>query len=480
MQTLRRAWAREWACGISTREAIIIAALVCLAAFTFFWRLGEGSLFECDEARHAQEAREMIWHRDLLTPHWDGVPRLTKPPLHFWQTIAAFKVFGDNEFAARFPSALASVGAVLMTYLLGRALFDRATGLGAALLLLVVRNHPYSYYYNFVSVGRMSMLTAPLAFYALAAIWLAWRGEKDRRYLIFIGLPVGAAAMTKNVASLMPAASLVLYWLLTRKLRDWPWRELALALALFAAIALPWHVAQALAHTETFVQEYVLFNVVQRVTADIDESFRSYSTWFHLDTIRKGFSYLWPALPLAALLAGYRALARRERAPLLLLTWALVPVAAYTAAQTKLPWYVLEAYPPLALLAAWLLVRVPGRPWGLALIVAFMVAFGWRVPSPRDDAPLIKRVAGAVPYLAGKDDMVLICMANDDYTRPTSLYYARRPLQYVDARNMDNLLRARAGARFLLTDTSVWPASGLQGEIVCQAGKHLLVRFAGP
>ena len=476
MQALRRGWAGDLVCRVCTRDLLIPLLLVLLAAFTFFWRLGEGSLYDWDEAIHAQMAQEMIWRHDVLTPHQGGTPHFTKPPLYQWQTLLAYKVFGVNEFAARFWAALSGVGAVVMTCLLGRELFDRPTGLGAALLLLIVSNLPYSHGYNFVSIGRMCMMTAPLTFYALLTLWLAWRGQRDRRYLVLIGLPVGAAVMTKNVAGLAPLGAVLVYWLLTWPLKAWPWRELGLAALVAAAIILPWHASQALMHPH-FIRDYLLYNVLQRAASTLDTQYHSQPAWFYLDVIRKGFSHAWVILPAAVAYAIYRIVGRRERAPLLLIIWALIPLTVYSLARTKLAWYILEVYPALALLGAWLLTRLVGRRWSLVAIVVFLAVAGWRPPSPRDGAPDVKRVAPLVSHLAARDDLVLLCMRGDDLAaRPASLFYAGRAVEHVTF-NGGALARACSKARYLLTDADTWQAAGLAGEVVCRSGTQLLVRF---
>ena len=479
MPALRRWWAQDLTFHLPVRDLLIPLLLLALAAGTFYWRLGEGSLYDWDEGIHAQMAQEMLWSHDLLTPHLAGAVHFTKPPLYLWQTVLAYKVFGVNEFAARFWAALSGVGAVLMTYLLGRDLFNRAAGTAAALLLLTVNNLPYSHGYSFVSIGRMAMMTTPLAFYALVTVWLAWRGERDRRYIALIGLPLGAAVMTKNVAGLLPLIALLAYWAVTWPRRQWPWREWGLALILLLAISLPWHISQALAYGQRFFQEYIFHNLLERAATTIDIQYHQQPPWFYLDVIRQGFSYAAWALPPAALLAGYRALRRREPGLILLLFWALVPLAVYSASSTKLGWYIVEAYPALALLLAWFLVTLLGQQWGVALVVAFLVFFGWRLPSPRDGSPDAKAVAPAVRYLAGKDQEVLLCMRGGDHPAPAMLFYAGRPVKHV-LYGDGGLQRALPGASWLLTDADTWQAAGLSGRIVCQSGSQLLVQLQQP
>ena len=467
MRSLRRGWGRELVARIMVCDAVILLLLLALAGLTFFWRLGQGSLYDWDEALHAQMAQEMVWARTPLTPQWAGKLRFTKPPLSYWQIIAAFQVFGANEFAARFPAAAAGVGAVLLTYLLGRELFNRAAGLGAALLLLIVRNAVFSHHYNLASIGRMAMMTTPLACCTLLTLWLAWRGERDHRYLAPLGIPLAAAIMLKSVAGLVPLAIVLVYWLVARPWRRWPWRALGLAAGLTVALALPWHLYAALWHGEEFWSRYVLYNLVQRVTQVIDSPQHARPLWYYLDIIRQGFSPGWPVLLAAIPYALHRAWHHGQRAWLLLLCAALVPLALYSPVRTKLPWYILDAYPALALLAAAFLVQLLRERAALVSIVAFMVIFGWRLPAPRDGDGDVRRTALALQQLAGPEDVVLV--SGRAGIRPASLFYAGRPVRVAG-------YPAGSGAQFLLTDVDTWQEAGLAGEVICRSGAQLLVR----
>jgi 4-amino-4-deoxy-L-arabinose transferase-like glycosyltransferase len=97
--------------------------------------LGAPSLWDIDEGHNAEAAREMLDSGNWLVPTFNYQLRDHKPPLLYWLQIAAYQWFGVNEFAARLPSALAAVAAVLLTYELGRRMFGRAVGLLAGLIL---------------------------------------------------------------------------------------------------------------------------------------------------------------------------------------------------------------------------------------------------------------------------------------------------------------------------------------------------------
>lgn len=111
-------------------------APVALAAVTvFFFNLGGPALWDEDEPRNATCAREMLERGDWLVPTFNGQLRTDKPILIYWLTMTAYRVFGVNEFAARFWSATLSVGTVLLTSFLGRRLYRSGAGMWSGVVL---------------------------------------------------------------------------------------------------------------------------------------------------------------------------------------------------------------------------------------------------------------------------------------------------------------------------------------------------------
>src|SRR6059058_3569844 len=70
-------------------------------------------LVDRDEPRFAEASREMIQRSDYVVPYFNNHFRLDKPPLTYWTQVASYRLFGENDFAARFPSAIAATLAAL-------------------------------------------------------------------------------------------------------------------------------------------------------------------------------------------------------------------------------------------------------------------------------------------------------------------------------------------------------------------------------
>ena len=98
--------------------------IAVIAALLFIPFLGGVHLFDWDEINFAESAREMIESGDYLTIHINFVPFWEKPPLFIWFQVLSMKLFGINEFAARFPNAICGVISLLVLFNIGRKIAD--------------------------------------------------------------------------------------------------------------------------------------------------------------------------------------------------------------------------------------------------------------------------------------------------------------------------------------------------------------------
>ena len=81
--------------------------LLIFFLFSYILPLGTRDLFVPDETRYGEIAREMIAGGDWVVPHLNGVRYFEKPVLGYWVHALSILLFGENNFAVRFPSALA-------------------------------------------------------------------------------------------------------------------------------------------------------------------------------------------------------------------------------------------------------------------------------------------------------------------------------------------------------------------------------------
>ena len=91
-------------------------------------------LIDRDEPRFAEASREMIERGDYIVPYFNNQLRLDKPPLTYWAQTVSYRVFGENDFAARFPSAIAAAFTALVIFAWGMRLDGEKLGWWAAII----------------------------------------------------------------------------------------------------------------------------------------------------------------------------------------------------------------------------------------------------------------------------------------------------------------------------------------------------------
>src|SRR5262245_29084429 len=69
---------------IDVRPAIPWVALAAFALVMGLAFIGTRGLWEPDEGRYAESAREMLVSGDYMTPHLGAQPHFTKPPMTYW------------------------------------------------------------------------------------------------------------------------------------------------------------------------------------------------------------------------------------------------------------------------------------------------------------------------------------------------------------------------------------------------------------
>src|ERR1700722_18273684 len=111
--------------------------VTCYCGLLFTLVLSVGGPLTMHEGVLSQTSRQMAADHDWVVPHFGEAPWLERPPLPQWINVGITALLGrhDAEWAVRLGSALAGTITVLLTVWLGGALFGRATGILAGLIL---------------------------------------------------------------------------------------------------------------------------------------------------------------------------------------------------------------------------------------------------------------------------------------------------------------------------------------------------------
>jgi 4-amino-4-deoxy-L-arabinose transferase-like glycosyltransferase len=193
---------------IKKLESPWIVALLALLFFVPF--LGNVHLFDWDEINFAESAREMLLTQNYLRVQIDFKPFWEKPPLFFWLQVLAMKVFGINEFAARFPNALMGLVTLLTFYFVGKRLIDSRFGFLWALAYLGSFT-PHLYFKSGIIDPTFNY------FMFLSVLCLVSFGSKASWQYALAGLFAGLAVWTKGPVGVgIPTITLGVVWAMNR------------------------------------------------------------------------------------------------------------------------------------------------------------------------------------------------------------------------------------------------------------------------
>lgn len=336
---------------------------------------GVRPLYSPDEGRYTDVALVMLHSGDWLHPmlhhevaHW------TKPPLTYWAIAASVAVFGQHEFAARLPGALAFAFTILLMFRLGRRFVPAQPWLPA----LVYASFMFpSLASNLVTTDTLLTLWETLQVAAFVKLWWAVTPMARRRACWLLGVAMGLAFMTKGPPGLLALAACLLFatwsegWRGLRRAFGWQ------ALLAFVLIGLGWY-AIVVVQDPAVLRYFLVEEVVNRVASDkMGRNPQWYGAFLvYGPTLLLGTLPWLPVLGIAAW--GHRrdALAhlRNDADARLLACWFALPLVVFMLSRSRLPLYVIPLFAPLALIAARQLAPFATSPrWRFGLIAAWCI-----------------------------------------------------------------------------------------------------------
>jgi 4-amino-4-deoxy-L-arabinose transferase-like glycosyltransferase len=334
------------------RHSALRLSLVAIAALILYLPgLGRPALWEPDEGRYGEIAREMYRSGDYVTPRDNFVRYFEKPPLVYWAEAAAMSVFGVNEFAVRLPAALFSAAEVVVTAALAEVMFGAAVALLAAIALAL---SPL-----FFGFARFATLDPALAFFmtaALGAFYLAacardFGSGAGRRWFLTCSAMLALGTLAKGPVAPVLCGAIALIWILIerrgRGVLRMPW---LFAIALYCAIALPWFIIAA-HRNPGFLRFFFIHEHVKRYLVNTEHG---WGLWFFIPIVIFG---AWPWFFFVPM--GLRDQHADDSTEFIthrsklrfLVVWFLVIFVFFSIPRAKLGSYILPAMPALSILA---------------------------------------------------------------------------------------------------------------------------------
>lgn len=331
---------------LPTKKIIFMMVLLFIPLFLFY--LSVPGLWDEDESVYTEISRQMMLRHDLVGTYFNYEPRYDKPPLNFWINVAFYKVFGMNEFTSRIGSTIFGFLSLILVYLFGLKLFNKRTGIIAALMLGTG--------FLFFIETQLALIDTSLTFFIGLTLYFFYRGftEEKPTFLIVMGIPLGLGILAKGpVALVLTGAIALIFWLFQTIKHKANWHalfnwQLFAGFLIAAAICLPWYFAMWFRYGMDFIQSHFGYHMIERFTKPIEgHGGQWYFSLYYIIMLFFGF------MPWSAYIPGSFALAIKrwsESNLFFILSWALITFGFFTIAQTKLPGYTLPLFLPCALL----------------------------------------------------------------------------------------------------------------------------------
>jgi hypothetical protein len=235
---------------------ILIATAAALLFVSF---LGGVHLFDWDEINFAEAAREMMVTGDYLTVQINYLPFWEKPPLFIWMQVLSMKLFGINEFAARFPNAVCGIVTLLVLFNIGRKLRDNLFGVlwvlafaGSVLPFFYFKSgiiDPWFNLFIFLSIWFLMLYSFP-------------ENLNKIRNIIFSATFAGLAILTKGpVGFLIIALTAGVFLLIIRFKIKVRITDILVYFLVLALVGGSWFIVQILSGHYDTVVEFIVYQI---------------------------------------------------------------------------------------------------------------------------------------------------------------------------------------------------------------------------
>src|ERR1041385_795267 len=323
----------------STFQIIFIAFL---ATILIFVKLGGNGLANYDDCFYAQKAKEILHTHDWMTLHYTGRPAFENPPFYMWLTACSYSIFGVNEYAAKFPSALLGVSTIVLIYFFARTLYNPWIAFTSSIIL--------STSFIFVRYARHAMVDVTLSFFvclAMAFLLLALRN--NARYFLLWGISISACVLTKSILGFFPLVITVLFMLLTKRWKTFLNPYFLAGCSLIFLLGCSWYLHEYLKFHDEFLHVHFSWLIIQRGFSSEAEP------WYnHLSYAQDLLRFHWPWLPflVIGLVQVCRKSFHKDETALLLLLWVLTIFITMSMMATRVLWYIMPIFPAAAIISA--------------------------------------------------------------------------------------------------------------------------------
>jgi 4-amino-4-deoxy-L-arabinose transferase-like glycosyltransferase len=354
--------------------------LLAFCFVLFFVNLGQWDLWNPDEPRYAQVAREMVNGGDWILMHFNGQVYADKPPLFFWLvTLSSILWQGFNSFAVRFPSALFGTLTILLTFFIGKNLYSSRTGILSGLILATSVEFAY--------LSTRANIDTTLTFFTTASLFcfIQWHrsntphprllplaefgghpsplpvGEREeltgnlilkgsKRPFIIYGFYIGMALATLAkgpVGFILPLLVSLIYLIIQKDWNGIKRMKLIQGMILFIIIVLAWYLPALLKGGKEYFNETIMLHTFDRFAKGSSHIRPFYYYLYNFPADFLPWIFFLPAA-IAYGFSGGRAGIKREF--LFLFVWFAVIFIFFSFSKGKRGLYLLPLFPAVSLI----------------------------------------------------------------------------------------------------------------------------------
>ena len=324
--------------------------LLFLIFIVFNIGLGSFGLAETSEARYAEISREMVVNADYFHPTLLGIKHYHKPPLTYYITTLGYKIFGINEYGARFFLGVALILQIFLVYKIAELLLkDQRKAYNAALI--------YSTFPVVLIAARNLTTDAYLVSFILWSIyfWLQFKKQNKLIFLYGFFATMGLAFLTKGPVGFIPSLLFIGCYKYNQREKVNFSIHLFLGLLLMLGISGSWFVEIILKDAK--VWDYLIHEQIVNRATNANQFHRTQPFWYYVA--------LAPAIGLPWLMfissmsvsTAKNGLLKAGFLNVLLLTSGYLFIL-FSLFSSKLILYILPMFPFLAIAGAILLEKV--------------------------------------------------------------------------------------------------------------------------
>lgn len=254
--------------------------IALVAAFLFIPFLGNVHLFDWDEINFAESAREMIASGNYFSVQINFTRFTEKPPLFFWMQVLSMKLFGVNEFSARFPNAICGIITLVVIFRIGKKIFNEQFAriwvmiyLGTFVTLLYFKSgiiDPWFNLFIFLAIYHFYSLTTSIQVNRL-------------KQAVLTGVFLGLAVLTKGpVAILIALLTYVVFVVLNRFRFFINGKEFMIVFVATLIVCFAWFGVDLIQNGPSFLIEFLQRQIAIFSTNDADHGEPFFYHWWVL------------------------------------------------------------------------------------------------------------------------------------------------------------------------------------------------------